>query len=418
MDQQRRSSGGSGGSGGVGGWHQSAGIGLGSLGFADLMATLVWPRLLAAARLALRPARLGLGVLMLVLIGLIAQIPRLWVRTGADTPYDGPLSMGSDLARRGLSKIIHGVFDLSPKDAAAGLFDLFIELPRQLIDQYPWGSLAVFVPALLVWAVGGGAIARSAATEFSLDRRTSWPRALAFALSRWGSLFSSLAAPLLIVGLLIGLMAVLGLGLLGIAYVNVVTSMLYFLVLLAGFVAVVILVAYLLATPMLVPACACEGTDAIDGIQRCYAYVTGRPFKLVLYSAILLVQAVVVAVVIGALAQATISLSLWSSSLLLPEFFGYAVQAQGDPSITVDTAALSPTAAFATRVVGFWVAVPALIVGAYVVSFWFSGGTVLYLLMRQVCDGQDTGELWTPGLIAGTHATPEAEPAPEVDEEE
>jgi hypothetical protein len=52
------------------------------------------------------------------------------------------------------------------------------------------------------------------------------------------------------------------------------------------------------------------------------------------------------------------------------------------------------------------------------VSFWFSSGTVLYLLMRQVCDGQDTGELWTPGLIAGTHVTPEADAATDVDDED
>jgi hypothetical protein len=395
------------------------GLGVGSLGFADLMVTLVWPRLLAAARLALRPARLGLGMLMLVLIGLIAQVPRLWIRPGAEVAYDGPLSMGSELARRALSKLIHGVFDLAPQDAAAGLFELFVDTPRELITAYPWGSLAVFVPALLVWSVGGGAIARTAATEFSLERRTSWPRALAFALSRWGSLFSSMAAPLVIVGVLIGIMAVLGLALLGVQYANYVTSLLFFLVLMIGFFGVVILVAYLLAMPMLVPAVACEGTDAIDGIQRCYAYVTGRPFKLVLYSVILLVQAVVVAVVIGALAQATISLSLWSSSLFLPDFLGAAVQAEANPAASVPSGTLSHSAEFAVRVVSFWVAVPALIVGAYVVSFWFSGGTVLYLLMRQVCDGQDSGELWTPGLIAGTHVTPEVAAAgPESEEEE
>ena len=57
-----------------------------------------------------------------------------------------------------------------------------------------------------------------------------------------------------------------------------------------------------------------------------------------------------------------------------------------------------------------------LLVASFVVSYWFSGGTTLYLLMRQVCDGQDVGELWTPGMVAGTHAAPEVEGADGDDE--
>ena len=52
-----------------------------------------------------------------------------------------------------------------------------------------------------------------------------------------------------------------------------------------------------------------------------------------------------------------------------------------------------------------------LLVASYVVSYWFSGGTALYLLMRQVCDGQDAGELWSPGMVAGTHAPADPEDA-------
>ncbi len=379
--------------------------GVWGVGILELSSGLLWPRLLGAARLALRPARIGLSLVMLALIGLIGQIPSLWL--AGDKRGAGPLADGSLLAGRALEKIAYGVLRLVPEQAGAGLLDLFVDLPKQLIDKYPWGSLAVFVPALIVWTIGGGAVARTAATEFALDRRISWTRALAFSLSRWGSLFSSLAAPLFVVGILVGLMALLGGALLGFQYLNAVGALLYFIVLLLGVAAVVVLVVYLLGMPMLVPAVACEGTDAIDSVQRCYAYVTGRPMRVVAYSAVLLVQAVVATVVLGALAKAADSLALWSSTLLLAQPWQGTLRAHADGS-PLAPGEVSRTAAAAVSAVRFWAHVPLYIVGAFAISFWFSGGTVLYLLIRQLCDGQDTDELWTPGVIAGTHAGEEA----------
>src|SRR5688500_2124722 len=87
------------------------GSGGSGLGFTELMVWLVWPRLLAAARLALRPARLGLSMVVLVLIGLIAQVPRLWIQAGPED-YSGPLAMGSDLAGAALRKLVWGVLAL------------------------------------------------------------------------------------------------------------------------------------------------------------------------------------------------------------------------------------------------------------------------------------------------------------------
>ena len=48
-----------------------------------------WPRLLESGRLALRPARLGLALMVLVLIGLIGQLPRLWLKV-SPLPHTAP----------------------------------------------------------------------------------------------------------------------------------------------------------------------------------------------------------------------------------------------------------------------------------------------------------------------------------------
>ena len=44
---------------------------------------------------------------------------------------------------------------------------------------------------------------------------------------------------------------------------------------------------HLIALPMIVPALSIEGTDAFDAIQRCYAYVIGRPIRYFLYAILL-----------------------------------------------------------------------------------------------------------------------------------
>lgn len=49
-------------------------------------------------------------------------------------------------------------------------------------------------------------------------------------------------------------------------------------------------------------------------------------------------------------------------------------------------------------------ALVALIAGGFGVSVYFVAGVIIYLLMRQLCDGQDQHELWVPGMVEGTMA--------------
>jgi hypothetical protein len=60
----------------------------------------------------------------------------------------------------------------------------------------------------------------------------------------------------------------------------------------------------------------------------------------------------------------------------------------------------------------------ALVAGGFGVSVYFAAGVIIYLLMRQLCDGQDQNELWVPGMVEGTMAPGAAalhgaEPPPE-----
>jgi hypothetical protein len=44
------------------------------------------------------------------------------------------------------------------------------------------------------------------------------------------------------------------------------------------------------------------------------------------------------------------------------------------------------------------------LVAGYVFANYFGASTIIYMLMRQACDGQDMTEIWQPGVVPGTTA--------------
>lgn len=379
----------------------------GPLHAGDLINSLVWPRLLRAAGLALHPGRLGLAAGILVLIGILASIPGLWLEAGT-----GPrVTAGEALGGAG-AQIVSGVLALDHVSVAQGLWKFGVDAPTQVVKGHPWSVVIILVPVLLVWGVGGAGIARSAAAEYSLRERTPWPNALGLGVDKALSLLGASLTPLILAGVLVGLLAVGGWVLLRIPYVQAIGSIAFVLNLLGGALVVLILVGYGLGSPMLIPAIACEGTDAIDAMQRVYAYVLARPVRLVVYLALLLVEIVLVFIVLSVLVQIVLQTTLWASSLLLPSSVAGVVMSGGQTSPGVD-AGWSLRAMHTT--LGFWCRLPGLVLGSFLVSFYFSGGSILYLVMRRVCDGQDETELWRPGMPAGVV---QHEPADEAGEDE
>lgn len=370
----------------------------------DLFRALLWPALLRVGALALRPARVGLALVALVIIALIVQVPALWLE-----PNTGPAAIMADTGGDALGAIRTGVARVNHIGVAQGLRGLFVDGPARMLREYPWTTLLLLIPVLLVWCVLGGAISRSAAEEFSSDARAPWTDSLAFALRRWRSFLGVKLGALLIAAFLLLGLASVGWLLLRFAGVQVVGGVAFILALICGLIVVLLLAAFFLGCPMLVPALACEGSDAIDATQRTLAYVYARPLRLVLYIVILLVQLLLVTLVLGAIVEAGIRLASWAVTAWL----------HNQPALLLRNAAALPTPetpapdagwslSTTARIVAFWCMLLRLLVGAFVVSFWFCGGTILYLLMRRLCDGQDPGELWMPGGAAAPLTAPGA----------
>jgi hypothetical protein len=346
----------------------------------DLTSDLLWPGLLRAPAMALRPDRLGIALFTLVLLAALAKVPALWL----------------DASDAGLSAL------LSPTPAAdntalapylVGLIrHAVLELPATLLHTYPWTTLWFVLAGALALGLGGLALARQSALEFSLRVISPWTRGVGFALSRLGSALVGLLVPPALVALGALFLAAAGWALLSLQYANVLGAILYGLGLLGGLLAVVLAVLYLFSLPMILPAIACESTDGLDALQRAFAYTLARPARLVLYAGILLLQGAIVVT----LAHTVASLAV--------EFTTAAAGAWTTLPSTTGPKAGSGTNNLAAHILSFWNDLPTLLAAAFALSYAFSASTILYLLMRRLCDGQEVSDLWMPTMIPGTHA--------------
>jgi len=352
-----------------------------SMLFEDLTAGLVWPKLLRAGGLALRPERIGLGVAIAVLIGLIDRIGLLWHNEETQGPF---LGLSGEIGQR---------MGMATGGRNDSLFDLFIgalqglvTVPLLLIQEHPISTFVLGPFMLLVWAVFGGAISRSVMSEVSLAKVPAWPQVLGSAVRRWISLFGAMLVPLAIIAVCYYLIAFIGLGM-HVPVVDVLTAVLFGLGLVLGLFATMVIIAYALGGSMLVPAVMAEGTDALDGVQRSLAYVWSRPIRTVAYLALLALVGYIALRIAGLIEAMTVSLATNAAQSWGPSDPGEAWHgAEGG------------TAGLAMQIVGFWGTVVKVIVTGYAISFVHTAGALQYLCLRRICDGQEISELWEEGI--------------------
>ncbi len=393
----------------------------------DLTSGLLWPKLLRTAGLALRPERLIMGTVAWVVILAIGSLNELW----SDEPAFIDVAVGRKLDAFG--SLWAAVWTGNTGFIAETVASL-AALPGRLIDDYPVSFFVLGIPIVIVWVLFGGAISRSAAVEFSSGRVIGWEKAAGLSVRKWLSLLGAVLAPLAIVVGISLLLAVCGL-LFAVPVVHLAPAALYFVALILGLVAVVVMVLWIIARPMLIPGVTCEGTDALDSIQRAFAYVFARPGRLVLYLFVLVVQGAIVIGLFSAVVDGVGSFTAASAGAFIGDepreiIVGEAGDAAagsafedgsiadlieqlragedeqensadgspegGDGDAAGEDAGPIITRKWARWLVSLWTGALELLKGGLLISFYFTGGTVLYLVMRQLCDGQDTAELWTP----------------------
>lgn len=360
---------------------------------ADLTADLLWPKMLRAVGLALRPARVMLAFVALVAAGLCLSVPLPWeegrtawqlMQAARANSLDLPTGEGiAELVLVPLS------FVASPVLGAA-----------TFAAKYPLAFTAFGLPALFIVTLFGAAIARLAAADFAHGINEPWTRALGFSLGRWPALLVAVLGPLAIIAGVAAINAALGWALLRWPGVRFAGAVLYGGALASSAVAVFLFAVYVVGWPLLVPAVICEGRgvrgggpgDGIDGIQRAYAYVPTAPLRYLAFGSLLVALVYLAHWIFFWMADATVGFARWSTgALLTPDAAEQAFRSNAE---FLQNGAVAPMSA---RIVAFWEHLPGMAAMSVVFSAIFCGCTVLYLLMRRVCDGQDEQDIWLPG---------------------
>lgn len=262
--------------------------------------------------------------------------------------------------------------------------------------------------SLLLWSLLGGAICRLAAMQFARDEQPTARQGLAYARKKWISGFLVAPCfPLLFAAAVLLVMALGGVLLWIPAIGDLLAGILFFLAILGGIFAALLLVGFLLGGSLFWPAVAAEGADGFDSFSRGLAYALSRPLKSLVYAVLLILYAAVCWILVRVFAALALSLTHaavgWGSSL-----FGLrtrdggatkldAIWPMGGPAAlwsSPDWTALSGLESISAGLVAFWVMTVVALIWAFLCSFYFSGSTVAYFLLRRDVDLIDLDEVY------------------------
>lgn len=312
---------------------------------------------------------------------------------------------------------------------ALGSLILMARGVQWLVLEHPWFSLLFLLGKLTILSLLGGAICRMAALNFARDERIPLRSALAFATRKY---IGFVTAPLLPLGLILGLGVVLALGgLIGSIPFGggTLAGLLLFLSLLAGAIMALVLIGLLAGGSLMWPTIAVEGSDSFDAMSRSYSYIYSRPWRAAFYA--------LVAAVYGALCYLFLRFFVWLMFRLARAFLGIGMAFTDRPGTGAPGAsridALWPMPTFddllrarpAFAAVNWddswgywlnmlWLGLTVLLLCSFLVSFYLSASTIIYYLLRREVDATDLEDVYSEDIEEEEPArtTTPAAPAP------
>ena len=263
--------------------------------------------------------------------------------------------------------------------------------------------------SLLIWGWTGGAICRSAALQFSQNERLTAKQALAFSRSKLlGGFVLGPCIPIIFIAIT-ALLLVLGGMLLRVPiFGDLLGGLAFGLSLLGGLTITLLLVGLIAGGSLFWPTIAAEGSDGFDAFSRGLSYVFSKPWRAVLYGALMILFAgcswIVANVLTLALLRMTRMVVGFGSS-----WMGWWPRGEG---AGVKLEALWPMTGFdalyhwpnwsqlawyesgSAFLIYMAVAVVVGLMWSFLVSFYFCGSTVIYFLLRRDVDAIDLEDIF------------------------
>ena len=348
-----------------------------------------WALLWSASAMALAPQRIILAFLAVSAIMVVGSLFDSVAGEIENVGY-GVFEMLSASLIRAAGETAEALLRLDLAGASISFNQGFIATPVALANEAPWRTAALVICLIPVWSILGGAVARAAAMEAARNETTSVPQALAYALSRARALVGAYFLPIGLIALCAALLWIFGVLLLSLPGLNVVGGILYGIALLLGFLLALLTVGLAVGFPLLIPAVAADSADIADAFQRTYAYLIERPFSLLVWGVTLLAQGLVGVFILAVIITLAIN---WTADLTGAASDNVAGNVRFFAPLP-ERADLEGTLPLVAGVIGVWERVALAVVGAHAISFFFCASTVVYLRVRQACDGQAIEDVW------------------------
>lgn len=279
--------------------------------------------------------------------------------------------------------------------------------PGWALSKHPVYFIPMTLLTLLVWSVIGGAIARLAAVHVAQDEKISVRHALRFSSNKLMSFFAAPIMPLLLVGAVALVLALVGwiseLSYLG-GFVSVLVGAIFIVLIGVGVLVACAVVGTVCGFGLMYPTIAVEGSDAFDAVSRSFSYVFARPWKIVVYSVIALVYAAITYVFLRFMCWLTLSLlhnflTLWTHHSV-PD--GHTSLATSWPAPLGLFQLVPPYDGFNLTFAGgltyglliFWAYLFVALLGAYLLSYFVSVNTIMYYLLRYDVDATELDDVY------------------------
>lgn len=267
---------------------------------------------------------------------------------------------------------------------------------------------------LFIWSLAGGAICRIAALQFARDEKQTFMQGLQFARKNlFGGFLLAPCIPLVLVLLTLLALGVGGTVLRFPVLGDLVGGLAFFLALLGGFMIAALVIGTVAGGSLFWPAIAAEGQDAYDAFSRGLSYAFSRPWKALLYAFLAFFFAGVCWIIVNVFVALALMVTRTAVSFGTSPFGWWKREVADANTAKLDL--LWPAAAggelyawpewqhlawyeyFSAFMIGIYVLLIVALIWSFLASFYFSGSTIIYFLLRRDVDGTDLEEVQLDG---------------------
>jgi hypothetical protein len=307
--------------------------------------------------------------------------------------------------------------------------------------------LLLTLVTVCVWGIFGGAITRIASVQAARGEKIGMSEALRFTFKRAREYVLAPVFPLAFLFALLVLMVIFGFFAMIPFLGDFIAGLFWPGILVLGLIMAVVLVG-LVGWPLMSATISAEGTDSWEAVSRSYSYVYQKPWHYIWYSLVALLYGAILVFFVGFMGSLMVYLAKWGVAhtpgitwanrepsylfIYAPESFGWRALLLQDARVNgapvVQDGRIDPGlyAAFASRdmhwwnyvgagLMAFWLGLVFLLVLGFGYSYFWSAGTLIYLLMRRNVDAAEMDEVYLEEDEHEGAYTPPVTPPPSHD---